>query len=228
LNQDTARHSANWVDRPDIPLDAEDMKYASAMFLGYLARRFGAEIVSKIWLDAQPDEKPLTVVNRLVSNEVPDLRPKADVEVPIYVDYALASYFIWDHNSCSFAPDVFARYRHRALCAHVRLSPESPHSQALKLNRLACFYFRFDLADSIRTVTVEINGKDRPLSIVLAVVQPDMSQGKKIQFASDVAGELSSGTLAVSPSELDHLVLVVSHYCTSPSEIGFDLLVSAR
>jgi hypothetical protein len=226
LNQDSARYCANWVDRPEIPLDSLAAEYESGMFLGYLARRFGPPIISEVWLQAKENEKPLAVINRLVAEREPSLAPQNEDEVPVFGDYELASYFIWDYFSDSFAPDVFTRYRHRTLCGHQTLPAGSCVPVHGDLDHLACRYYRFDLIDSVSEVEVELLSKRAPLVADLRIVNSDMSRGDGVRLSAK-ENEPAVGKLTVDPLKIDHLVLVVTHNRVVLDNVEFAVKVSA-
>lgn len=244
-NHDHLRFAMNWSDLPEVPLDHPRHCYAAGIFAAYLARSQRPDFMTKIWTHPTKKATALDAIadclrerGKIFSSDNP-----GDADV-IFSQYCVDSYFLWDTSSLGFLPDLYARYGERAITESFRVEPsKSPGSGTYRIDHLACRYFLLDMRDDVREVFVNVrtpspNGRSY-LKPALVSVRADFSRGENWEFTHAVEPGLlqfSAVTRDLVPSEVDHLVLVVSN-CgyRSPSIVGppvdniqFDLEIGAR
>ena len=122
-NPDAIRFCLNWTDMPERPLDHRAGMYEAGMFATYLATRFGPGLISGLWTQSTRTETPLETLNRLMQIEEPALHTIDPTLCPVFAEYCLDSYFLWDHQSKGFALDVYIRFGKRALAGCAALAP---------------------------------------------------------------------------------------------------------
>ncbi len=148
------------------------------------------------------------------------------LEEVIWPDYCLDSYFLWDHNSAGFAPEVFARYGERSVTESFGLASGHEIEVTGKLDHLACRYYRFYPDGEFHRLTVTLETPNPPglsekvlLHGQIAVVTDERARGRveDLQLAtasskSKPNGQRSIAVLdAPSGQKIDHVVLVVSN-----------------
>jgi len=227
-NPDYCRFLVDWIDTPETPLDDEEAKYQSGMFVRYLAKMLGPEIVNQVWNESMPNEGPIEAMQRLMAlMPRPETFLSADPAVKdIFASgYCLDPYFIWDHESASLAPDIFFRFGERAVSETFVLSPGSTVRAEDALDHLACRYYRFYLKEGVGSVRVELmpEGRVNTTKLKGEVVAVTTERTRLLavalsQVAEDSEGKESgrevplSATLSLpSPEKIDHLVLVLSN-----------------
>lgn len=150
-NLDTIRFGMDWCDFPEWPLDNDRAWYQAGFFVQYLAHRFGAELISRIWNDSLPNEGPLNALNRML----PESR-RATLESMCWLfgEYAHDSYFLWDEKSFGFHQDLFSRFGMRALTESFVLGVGEQVRSESVVDHLACRYFRIEISRGVGRVEV--------------------------------------------------------------------------
>lgn len=223
-NHDYCRFLVGWIDSPETSLDDEEAMYQAGMFVRYLAKKVGPEIVNKVWNESLPDEGPIDALQRLMPQMAePETFLSADPAVrDIFASgYCIDPYFIWDHESASLAPDILFRFGERAVSETALLAPKDSHRMKGALDHLACRYYRFYLGEGVTRLRVEMRPGEDPhatqLKAELAVVKkgrvrtPVAALARCAEGNGGAGGGALSVTLGVRPEEIDHLVLVVSN-----------------
>jgi hypothetical protein len=191
-NLDTLRFALNWSDAPERSLDDEGFQYQSGFFARYLARRFGTDIIARIW-EADPDLDPLAALNSVI-----DKKHRSPHQVcRIFGDYAHDSYFLWDFRSTGFEKDVYLRFGQRALTycfiaepGRVDTWPEQETDPVSVLNHLACRYFRIESAAEVQEIeaAVKIETAGDGFRCFLSVAARTKRLGEPLEL-KEVVGE---------------------------------------
>lgn len=222
-NPDYVRFLKNWIDMPEIPLDHPNAKYQAGMFVRYLARRLGPAFINDVWTQSAAGEGPFQAIQRLLPPPHTLISSDPAVRDLFASGYCMDPFFLWDHESAGLAPEVFARYGERAITDSLVLRPGSRGTTDGALDHLACRYYRFYLKGDISKVRVALtpegaaNGGGTPLKAELAAVT---SEGRRLSVSPlrPPAGraraepfQLSAELKGFDPTEVDHLILVVSN-----------------
>ncbi len=217
--EDYFRYLADWIDRPELPLDDPRAKYQASMFIRYLARQpaLGLNFVNRVWTESGRDETPLEALSRLMPAGRKVASPAPDEDDLFGAGYCLDFYFMWNQESTNLAPEVFLRFGERAVSESIKLRPGQQAGSAGVLNHLACHYYRFYLQGGATGVRAELYagelGAPTTLKAQLAVVTKEKQRAEVFSLRESVggAGPLSAAVVRVDPDSLDHVVLVVSN-----------------
>jgi hypothetical protein len=94
----------------------------------------------------------------LIAEHAPTLRsPDPKVICPIFREYCVDSYFVWDHQSVGFAADVFARFGNRAIEESVAPARSMVAPIEGTLKHLACHYHRIWLEPGVTQIQVRLD-----------------------------------------------------------------------
>jgi len=224
-NHDHMRFLRNWIEMPEVPLDDWSARYQAGMFVYYL-EKCAPELVNKLWTDSLPNENPIQAISRLLpivtltdQNFVSHTPGTHDLFAS---GYCLDSYFLWDHNCASLAPELFVRYGERSVTESFVMRPGKVESSGFhRLDHLACRYFRFYLRGEVTGLRVEVRAEDgqqiAPLKAELAIANADMQKDKVVALlpkpvdGSENTQILTAEINQLSRDALDHLVLVVTN-----------------
>ena len=102
-NRDHFRYIGDWLDCPEIPLDAWPARYQAALFLRYLDRRCDAPFANRVWLTAAKTDLPVDALAKLMPPGLKFLSADpADLDL-FASGYCLDSYFLRDPQSPALA-----------------------------------------------------------------------------------------------------------------------------
>jgi hypothetical protein len=233
-NPDYCRFLVGWIDTPETPLDDEDAKYQAGMFMRYIVKRLGPEIVNRVWNESLPGEGPIDALQRLMPTmKRPETFLSADPAVrDIFASgYCIDPYFIWDHESASLAPDIFFRFGERAVSETFVLTPgKTASAKGDTLDHLACRYYRLYLKGGVGALRVEMMPDGGVASTALkgevVVVTTERTRLPAVALSQsgpedDRQGPLSAVLGSLEPNKIDHVVLVVSNCGVKSSEKFF-------
>jgi hypothetical protein len=220
--RDHFRFLGNWIEKPELSLDAPAANYQAGQFLAYLAKRLGIEFVNRVWMESEERETPIETITRLLSGGL-KLASADPVESDLFASYCLESWFLTDPAGLMYAPDLYERYGERAITESFALrsgesvgTSEDPKEQDA-LDHLACRYYRFYLNDGIKKVNVELQSSDEaesfPLKAELAIVSRDNQLGQVIPLRSTPNNRniLAAHVNHDDPFKDDHFILVVTN-----------------
>jgi len=216
-NPDYCRFLVDWIDNPETPLDDEEAKYQAGMFMRYLVKRVGPEIVNQVWNDSLPHEDPIEALQRLMPQPETFLSADPAVKDIFGSGYCIDPYFIWDHESAALAPDIFFRFGERAVSETFVLTPGKTAQLEDALDHLACRYYRFYLKKGVKGVRVELMPEEgaagTKLKGELVVVTTDRTRlpAEALSQSGSESGPLSVAIGSLNPDSIDHLVLVLSN-----------------
>jgi hypothetical protein len=220
-NQDYFRFLMDWIDVPEMSLDAPGGKYQAGMFVRYLTKRLGLDFVNRVWTESDINETPIEALQRLMPAGQKFISPDPNDRDIFASGYCIDPYFIWDHESASLAPDVFVRYGERAVSESLPLRAGNEARIEGQLNHLACRYYRFYLRGDVRNVRVDFFATDppdaTPLKAEVALVSRERRRSR-VEPLFPTGGPAAGGEAHLSAvlddldaDEVDHLVLVVSN-----------------
>ena len=127
-------YALNWCDRPSVSLDDDRMIYESGFFVHYLASRFGAGLIGRIWtIPASLKETPFDLINRTCEGGW----------ALLFHAYCHDAYFVADPKSHCYDPHIVRRFRRRAVEREIRLGPNGSVRLTGSLPRLSCRYYTF-------------------------------------------------------------------------------------
>jgi hypothetical protein len=63
--RDHFRFLGDWIEKPELSLDAPAANYQAGQFLAYLAKRLGVEFVNRVWMESEERENPFETITRL-------------------------------------------------------------------------------------------------------------------------------------------------------------------
>ncbi len=232
-NHDHLRFLRNWIEMPEVPLDDWSARYQAGMFIYYLEKCVPG-LANKVWVESLLTEDPIKAFSRLL----PETTRSGDVFVSHAPDvhdlfasgYCMDSYFLWDHNSASLAPELYVRYGERSVTESFVLRPgqhESSGSQLL--DHLACRYFRFYLKGNVTNLQVEVRADKSqtisPLKAELAIVNSELRRERnaialrpELVETGRPAQILTAEINRISCETTDHVVLVVTNCGTRPTQ----------
>jgi hypothetical protein len=229
-NHDHFRYLMNWIDTPEMPLDAPGGKYQAGMFVRYLSKKLGADFVNDVWTKSPVKMGPLEALDHFAAQ-----RGLAFASALPHVDdifasgYCLDPYFLWEPMSLSLAPEIFVRYGERAIseCFVMQpgdkiTKPRGERSEPLlyHLDHLSCRYYRFHLRGGVSQLNISVVPEEpcesSPLKAEAVVVNADRLRTPTVTLQRPAANANGAGGLsAVVPTpkadEVDHVVLVVSN-----------------
>lgn len=221
-NHDHLRFLKNWIDIPETPLDDWAARYQAGMFVYYLEKRDPGS-ANRVWMESLPKETPIETMIRLRPGGQTFVSYDPDEKDLFASGYCLDSYFLWDHNSLSLAPELFVRYGERSITeSFVIRSGGQARSDRHRVDHLACRYFRFYLKGDVKKLVVRLSSapdqKIAPIKAELATVSLEKQRGDHVVTLrpEEIKGEKSETVLFADltefdTEELDHFVLVVSN-----------------
>lgn len=211
------RYIANWVDRPEVPLDHRDAEYEAGMFACYLSKRFGPRILTRIWTESGENDRPFDVLRRLLPGAA------SESALSCFAEYCEDSYFLWDHESNGFALDVFLRYGHRATTDSIKLRVgDKCNPISTTIDHLACRYFRITTTEYVRSIHVRVstNPNNDAMSAKLLIIGKALHKGPEATLVPDCHGNLTASLESLSLGDIDHSVLVVANCGIGPAHDG--------
>jgi hypothetical protein len=219
-NPDAIRFCLDWTDMPERSLDNRAGMYEAGMFATYLATRFRPGLISDLWMQSTRTETPLETLNRLMQTECPELHTTDPALCPVFAEYCLDSYFLWDYQSKGFALDVYIRFGKRALADCAALAPGESAIFKNTADHLGCRYQRIELASGVRRLRLQAtisSGSAAKLDIRAVVVTKDMKRGSTARLVpAPAAGPPETVCLVAeldtrNPAAADHVVLMVAN-----------------
>jgi len=219
-NPDAIRFCLDWTDMPERPLDNRAGMYEAGMFATYLATRFRHGLISDLWTQSTRTETPFDTLNRLMQTECPELHTTEPALCPVFAEYCLDSYFLWDYQSKGFALDVYIRFGKRALADCAALAPGGSHIFKNTADHLGCRYQRIELASGVRRLRLQAtlsSGSAGRLDIRAAVVTKDMKRGSVVHLVPvETPGPPETVCLVaeldpINPAATDNVVLMVAN-----------------
>ncbi len=221
----------NWVDRPEVSLDAEGAEYEAGLFIRYLVQRSGERgLPTRLW-SPSPSAQPDPANGKLFCSDLPlealqeffqaqgEVFCSAAPNVPdVFASgYCMDAYFLSDPNSACFMPDVHERYRNRAITEIVELrSGQTVEIADQSLNQLACRYYRLRPKSSFNMLNIEVRSAaasklKAEVALATRIADEDFRKlGTAIAFQAH-PDRLTWRIGGAQPEELDHLVLVVTN-----------------
>jgi hypothetical protein len=226
MNNDWLRWALHWVDYPELSLNDGKMVYQSSFFVRYLERRMGGpQFVHDVWAESVRvwdtptpyDCTPLAALEKLCRkrNLVFCSRDSPDI---FAAGYCFDSYFLNEPGSFGYEPDVFRRFRERAVTRTWRMEnsnewPNGPHAMHA-LAGLACRYFRFTPPRQSGRLEVRISPapgqsiRNLKAELVLAYKLPSGDGHSR----RDANGSVTRVTLVEQPSVTGELVGAVDNF----------------
>ena len=237
-NPEANRFALEWVDQPHMSLNApapspwrHSQPYHSGWFLKYLARREGPRVVGELWNDPRSGESPFEALHRLRRGL--DVLDSTGESSPFFTEYCFDSYYLNDNNLDSFAPDLYARYRARALRAWATLGPAAPYQADDAVSNLACHYYRIDPAAGVKRIEARLtHGREAGLRMAVERVTRDLARGAQriAPPGSPRAGDTEAATASLQgpfTTDTDHVVICVANPKLASHEAWYRLEVQA-
>jgi len=214
-NHDYFRYMANWVDWLGIPMNDWAVEYQACFFVQYL----GPELANQVWMESEEHETPLQALQRLAPAKRGLEFAHPDKQDLFASGYSMDCYFLRDHASVCFSPELCSRFGDRAVVASGSISRDAP---ALifegKLAHLACNYFRVYPhrgVDRLRIVMRPGAGSQTKLKAEVAIAYPDFHRGKVTTLLAGPAahsdGSRSAEIDDLPSHDLNHVVIVVTN-----------------
>lgn len=226
----------DWADRPDRALHDPNAVYQAGFFVCYLERRMGGpQFVRDVWAESarvwEPvppkDCTPLRALEKVCRLKGVDFCSATNLDV-FASGYCFDSYFLNDSKSDAYEPEVFERFRERAVTRSWRMAEpaEWPDGTQEKysLPGLACRYFRFMPPPKEKTATLKVRVTGASIQnlkaeLALAFGQPESGhrmshqqcQAKRVLLQANGSGELVGEIQNYPESECHHAVLVVTN-----------------
>jgi hypothetical protein len=215
-NQDYFRYLANWMDLPGVPLNQWGAHYQACLFVHYLSARLGPLFPNQVWMESRENEKPLEAIRRLLHDRGVVFASADPDHRDLFSSYSIDCYFLRDHESGCFAPELCTRYGDRAVAASGRISRGETIEFEAELPHLACNYFRVYPhrgVDGLRVVLHPGEGTATALKAELAVASPDFHRGHSavLRSGGDPDGRRSVELADLANQDLHHVVLVVTN-----------------
>ena len=224
-NPEANRFALDWVDQPHAALDApapspwlHQEAYHAGWFLRYLVKRFDPSLIGRLWnANTVTGEQPFQTLHRLLQAPPWSYQGMLDPTgkfSPLFSEYCFDSYHLNDFHLPSFAPDLHARFRGRALRSWRRLSPGGPgmEMKEVELANLACHYHRIDAGPGTTHVHLRLTHDGRcPLSVALSVADRDRHRGKQVLTQSNDSGQARLCLDLAGEASIDHLVACVAN-----------------
>jgi Family of unknown function (DUF6055) len=234
---DHFRYLGNWIERPELSLDAPETSYQAVQFVAYLAKRLGTRFINRVWMEAEERESPFEAMARLLPKEQQLVSAAPGVRDLFASGYCLDSWFLNDPASPAYNQDLYERFGERAVTESFVLRPSQhvktsgKYEERDALNRLACRYYRFYLEEEATQLHVTLHILDESekpsLKAELAEVTKEGCQGTIVPLTP--SSNLSSGrsifSASVTPSDsnrFDCFLLVVTNCQTEFRPIHFD------
>ncbi len=224
-NLESIYHYLDWCDEPEAPLDA-NRGYQGGMFIHYLMRKFGPDLITRLWEQSRLEETPIQALERLTGSG-----QDGSTCCSHFADYSLHANFLYDQGSFCFAPDVYHRFGWRMVEEAVRMSGNGKHRVVASVDHLACRYFRVEVRVGLRLLSCHLTTPREYSGIVrgaMAVAKRDLRRGPMeiLSQPSPSSGEQleAAATLKIDDADqIDHVVVVVSNSSTRVDGIPFEL-----
>jgi hypothetical protein len=215
-NQDYFRYLVNWVDLPGIPLNHWGAHYQACLFIHYLSARLGPLFPNQVWMESRENEKPLEAIQRLLHERGMVFASADPDQADLFSLYSMDCYFLRDHESGCFAPELSSRYGDRAVAASGGISRGETIEFEAELHHLACTYFRVYPhrgVDRLRIVLHPGEGAATDLKAEVAIACPEYHRGQAAILRSDgQLGDKRSAELAdLASHDLHHVVVAVTN-----------------
>jgi len=176
------------------------------------------EFISKVWMKSNEKETPIEAITRLLcAKGQVFISPDPSIHDIFASGYCMDSYFLWDHQSAGFMPEVYARYGGRAVAESFELHAGDGAKAENSLDHLACHYYRFYLDSSVAEFRIDIQSPQPQSNILLkaeiAVVTESMARGlvEPLRPQPSNNTHLAAELKNLNPKKIDHLVLVVTN-----------------
>jgi hypothetical protein len=221
-NPEANRFALDWVDQPHVPLDAPAPSpwrypdaYHAGWFLRYLVRRFDPSIVGRLWNESHPGELPFQALHRLLraQEKYEGMLDPGGTYSPFFNEYCFDTYHLNDFSLSGFAPDLYVRFRGRALKQWIPLAKgESRSFDRDPVANLACHYHRVDVETSTRQVIVRLEHDGRhPLSISAAAVDRERHRGRHETSGPQGGGHATVSLDVAGAGNISHIVVCVAN-----------------
>jgi hypothetical protein len=217
-NHDYFRFLADWIDLPGVPVNDWRGAYQACLFLHYLAGRIGSSFPNEVWMEALQEERPLQTMERLLAVKGVSLATSDPRQHDLFAHgYAMDSYFLRDHSSSCFAPELCSRFGDRAIVHSFDLAPGKVEKASDRLPHLSTHYFRCFPGRHTEVIRVGLrtksDGGENPFRGELAVVRSDFSRGRREMLREIEVGNKGEFVVEIGGisklEDLHHLVLVV-------------------
>lgn len=255
VGNDWRYFALDWVDYPERSLNDARMVYQAGLFVRFLERRMGgSKFLHEVWAESarvwdpvpSKDCTPLAALERTCRKRGIEFCNVVGDDV-FASGYCFESYFFNDPLSKAWEPEVFARFKERAVTRTWRMeSPaEWPNGTQEKysLPGLACRYFRFIPPPKEKELGFEVivtgpSLQNLKAELALAFAQSNgghsfhdaQGQVTRVQLQANGNGVLAGKIQNFSNALCDHAVLVVTNcdIVGGPSvEIEFSVAISA-
>ncbi|MBI1766717.1 MAG: hypothetical protein HYR56_35370 [Acidobacteria bacterium] len=230
---DHFRVLGDWIENPELSLDAPNACYQAGLFVAYMAKRLGIEFVNRVWMESEPLETPLDALARLMPAGQIFLSAKPDEHDLFASGYCLDSWFLADPASAAHAPELFARFGERAVSESFVLGTGEQAATGDTLDHLACRYYRFYLNAGVRQLRLELEtleaGEQSWLKAEVAMATNEKRCGLVIPLRPATATNpitatlLSAQVTLLDLNDIDHLILVVTNCGTRAAQVRPDI-----
>jgi hypothetical protein len=194
------------------------------MFLYYLAKKLGPEIVNKIWTMSDKKENPLQAIERILMQETgcKFVSPSPNDDDIFASGYCMDSYFLQDVTNAGYIRNIFLRHGERAVSESLYLSLDEEQAVEDGLDHLACRYYRIYPESQVTNLKVRLlipeDQGPSTLKAELAVVTKQMKRDSvyKLYLVPRSASsknfiQLFAEINQIALNDIDHFVLVVSN-----------------
>jgi hypothetical protein len=165
-NPDSIRFGLEWTDAPHVPLDDPSVQYQAGFFARYIARRFGPQLIGRLWAESKSNETPLQALERLLPAKDQSKMPSC---CKVFGDYAHDSFFVMDHTSLGCWNEVYLRFGSRALTEAFVLGRDQTVTRSGRLDHLACRYYRIQVSPDVTTLEVVVGVHEANFRAFVAV-----------------------------------------------------------
>jgi Family of unknown function (DUF6055) len=208
-NLDSTRFATDWMDFPEISLDRQDAQYQSGFFARYLAKRFGGELIARVWSCSRNDEGPLDALNRLLP---PEHRSRDRRTCAIFGEYARDSYWGAEFGGGNSGSQVACRGT-RALTASFVLDVDGHVTSQGILDHLACRYYRIEIQSKVKTLDLRVcissmNGEGFRC-FVSTYDQGDVRLAKELKGRSSVRNQGGTFCTTLRKKELENCEAII-------------------
>jgi hypothetical protein len=238
IANDWLRFALDWVDRPERSMDDPRHVYQAAFFVRYVDRLMGGpKFLNEVWKlsgsvwegNVSKDCSALTMLAQAFRQLEPSRVFCSPSELDLFASgYCLDSYFLNDPASRVFEPQVYERFKERAVTRTWRMSNTAEWPDGKKelypLPGLACRYFRFMPVEKTACLTVRVlspPGKAaesiKSLKAEVVFARPDNGccqrgpDGIALRQILTGNGELACEIPDFCAKACDHAVLVVTN-----------------
>jgi hypothetical protein len=249
-NWDCLRYFLDWCDNPHTSLDGTSSVYQAGMFVRFLVRRLGYDLLRRVWEIAPSRDSAIEALEQALRERNKQFAsPDPAVADVFAAGYCADAYFLSDLESGCFDPHLLAHHGERLATEtfEFNATEKEVRCRGDRVNHLGCRYYRFrpNASSSRLEVTVEPDpptpsGPAQPTSNCLraelyrvgpnyqrlAGRQPLAQQASGQQGISPV---LKSALEGFSAEKIDHVALIVTNcsYGTSARD-GVSFGISAR